>query len=248
MGSIVDVSGMRFGNLTVAEMCEERASNGKVLWKCVCDCGNTTRTDSYSLRLGKTKSCGCVGRARIGKETRKYPKDERVVFKKEWQAWIGMNRRCTDEKSQDYKDYMERGIKVCQEWENDFLDFLHHIGPSPKDGQRWSVGRMDNNLGYQYGNVEWQLDNKQARNHSLQRNNKTGVVGVALCECGGHYGSPYYMAYWNELDGKRKSKCFSTWKYGEKEAFNLACEHRTSQIKRLNELGAEYAESHGKSK
>jgi len=244
MGKFIDLSGKRFGMLLLLSRASNHPSSNRTRWNYKCDCGNTGVIVGDFVSSGKSVSCGCYGKSRLGRETRKYPNNEREIFKKEWQAWIGMNRRCTDETSDDFHDYMERGITVCDKWKEDFIDFLKHIGPSPKDGRRWSVGRLDNNSGYQHDNVEWQLDNKQARNHSLQRNNKTGIVGVALCVCGGHYGSPYYMAYWNELDGKRKSKCFSTWKFGEKEAFKMACEYRQAQIIRLNESGAEYAESH----
>lgn len=248
MGKFKDLTGMRFGMLLLLSRAPNHPKTNRTRWNYKCDCGNTGIVIGDGLATGRVKSCGCYGKSRLGKETRKYPNNEREVFKKEWQAWAGMKRRCTDETSNDYHDYMARGIKVCPKWETDFLDFLHHIGPSPRDGQRWSVGRIDNNLGYQHGNVEWQLDSKQARNHTLQKNNKTGVAGVALSKSGHNYGSPYYMAYWNELDGKRKSKCFSIDKYGKDKAFILACEYRAEQIKRLNEEGADYAPSHGQPK
>ncbi len=248
MSTLKDLTGMKFRMLTITTRADNHPISGRVMWNYTCDCGNTGKTTSDAIVSGKTVSCGCYSNSRLGKETRKYPNNEREVFKKEWQGWIGMKRRCSDESSSDYQDYMARGITVCDEWENDFLSFLSHIKPSPKDGRRWSVGRMDNNLGYQPGNVEWQLDKKQAQNHSLQRNNTTGVAGVALGESGQRYGSAYYVAYWNEMDGKRKSKCFSIWKYGKDEAFKLACEYRQAQINRLNAEGAEYADSHGQPK
>ena len=247
MGAFIDLTGQRFGSLLV--ICKSPESSPKrIKWTCQCDCGNVTNKPcAHSLRSGKTHSCGCVGKARIGKDTRKYPNNEREVFKKEWQAWLGMRRRCEDTTSDDYADYMLRGIQVCDEWKDDFLAFLNHIGPAPKDGQRWSVGRIDNNLGYQPENVEWQLDTTQARNHTLQRNNTSGTAGVTLSRSGHKYGHDYYLAYWNELDGK-KSKCFCTGKYGEDEAKRLAILHRQEQIERLNKEGAGYADTHGQPK
>ena len=34
--------------------------NGKVLWKCKCDCGNYTFVLGINLRYGDTLSCGCL--------------------------------------------------------------------------------------------------------------------------------------------------------------------------------------------
>ncbi len=53
-----DVTGKRFGRLTVIS----RASNGKSgspVWNCLCDCGNMTRQQTSSLKLGAAISCGC---------------------------------------------------------------------------------------------------------------------------------------------------------------------------------------------
>lgn len=54
-----DITGMRFGRLTVIEKTELRSSNSSVIWKCLCDCGNITYSTISSLRTGHTQSCGC---------------------------------------------------------------------------------------------------------------------------------------------------------------------------------------------
>ena len=36
-----------------------------------------------------------------------------------------MINRCENQNSKDYKDYGERGITVCSEWRNDFVEFLY---------------------------------------------------------------------------------------------------------------------------
>lgn len=57
MGKFGDLTGKRFGYLTVLSRCEE--SGGKPKWLCECDCGNNTTASSDSLRRGRVKSCGC---------------------------------------------------------------------------------------------------------------------------------------------------------------------------------------------
>lgn len=59
MGKFIDLTGERFGYLTVIE----RVKNGKgrgVKYLCRCDCGNEKIVASALLRNGHTKSCGCL--------------------------------------------------------------------------------------------------------------------------------------------------------------------------------------------
>ena len=56
------VPGMRFERL-VAIKKVEKLQNDKDKhdkWLCQCDCGNTTVVRSNNLRVGLTKSCGCL--------------------------------------------------------------------------------------------------------------------------------------------------------------------------------------------
>lgn len=56
---LVDLSGQRFGKLTV--ICREGAnSRHQPTWKCQCDCGNVTVKSGFDLKRGKLPSCGCA--------------------------------------------------------------------------------------------------------------------------------------------------------------------------------------------
>lgn len=54
------LSGKRFGRLTVSDKWESR--NGNRYWLCHCDCGNDKWIMARSLVSGNTKSCGCLSR------------------------------------------------------------------------------------------------------------------------------------------------------------------------------------------
>jgi hypothetical protein len=54
-----DLTGKRFGILTVIEQCG-RDRNNKILWRCKCDCGEETIGETSSLNNGYKKSCGCL--------------------------------------------------------------------------------------------------------------------------------------------------------------------------------------------
>jgi hypothetical protein len=55
----------------------------------------------------------------------------------------------------------------------------------------------------------------------------------------------YWVAHWNDINGKQISKCFSIKKLGYDNAKELAIDARKEAIVQLNEQGAEYAENHG---
>lgn len=54
----IDRTGQKFGILTVIERVG-KASNGGIKWRCICECGK--ETISQSSCLPKQKSCGCLG-------------------------------------------------------------------------------------------------------------------------------------------------------------------------------------------
>ena len=62
MGKIIDMTGKKFGRLTVVEFDPNKKINNKAYWICKCDCGNILSVRGQDLRQGKTKSCGCYMR------------------------------------------------------------------------------------------------------------------------------------------------------------------------------------------
>lgn len=58
MPNFIDLTGDKYGRLTVVSRAANR--NKKTYWLCECDCGNKTEVDSGHLRNGHTKSCGCL--------------------------------------------------------------------------------------------------------------------------------------------------------------------------------------------
>ena len=57
MSKILDLTGQRFGYLTVIEFAG--SWDGQRHWRCKCDCGNEKIVTTGNLRSGNTKSCGC---------------------------------------------------------------------------------------------------------------------------------------------------------------------------------------------
>ncbi len=56
----VNIVGHRFGRLVAIK--DIGTKYRRRLWLCLCDCGKTTEVIAGVLRIGKTKSCGCLNR------------------------------------------------------------------------------------------------------------------------------------------------------------------------------------------
>lgn len=57
-----DLTGRRFGLLTVLEITDDRTSDGRRRYLCRCDCGNQHLVTYGDLTSGKVTSCGCKAR------------------------------------------------------------------------------------------------------------------------------------------------------------------------------------------
>lgn len=63
MRRIIDITGQRFGELTVVRL--DRCENRRSYWICHCDCGKNVvmRKDHFAYPYSKVKSCGCYHRS-----------------------------------------------------------------------------------------------------------------------------------------------------------------------------------------
>lgn len=66
-----DLTGQRFGRLTVIKDSGERGKDGSIMYLCKCDCGNTKNVRTSNLTSGKTKSCGCLQRELVSEQKTK---------------------------------------------------------------------------------------------------------------------------------------------------------------------------------
>ena len=84
-----DLSNKRFGRLQVMEPEGENAK-GKVLYRCVCDCGNEKLLLGHSISIGVVKSCGCLKKERTSERNSTH-KMSRTSTHNRWKA---MKARC----------------------------------------------------------------------------------------------------------------------------------------------------------
>lgn len=62
MGRLIDLTGQRFGRLTVVRRVANRPGSRSAWWLCKCDCGKAPEVSGDHLRRGGTRSCGCLQR------------------------------------------------------------------------------------------------------------------------------------------------------------------------------------------
>lgn len=154
------MDGLRFGRLIV--LCEETIrQGGRVMWRCQCDCGQSSVVDGSALRNGNTSSCGCGRREVSANNAFKHG----GVGSPTYSVWESMKKRCFDPRQKSYKDYGGRGIRVCDRWMS-FIHFLADMGERPSG--MW-IDRINNDKGYEPGNCRWATPAEQQRNRS---NNK----------------------------------------------------------------------------
>ena len=91
------------------------------------------------------------------------PRDEvRASLRK---IWGGMKKRCYDKSSKDYKNYGAKGVRICDEWLNDFESFYHWaLAHGYKRGL--TIDRICNSRGYSPGNCRWVTRKAQGFNKS----------------------------------------------------------------------------------
>lgn len=158
----------------------------------------------------------------------------------EYDVWRGMVSRCTNEKDDFYKDYGGRGISVCTEWKEGFINFFNDMGLRPSKVH--SLERLDSDNDYCPENCVWIESKYQSRNKRKRRDNKTGINGVSFRELP----EGRYISMWRDINGKSRSKSFAVRRHGDELAFFMACEYREQMIHLLNIQGAGYSDKHGK--
>lgn len=149
--------GMRFGRWTVAAQ-SSPSKTGEKRWQCSCVCGGSAVIPASRLRRGTSQSCGCLMRERVAERNFRHGGKGTP----EYVAWNAMVQRCTRESHPAWRNYGGRGITVCAEWRHDFAAFLAHIGPKP--APNLSLDRIDNDRGYEPGNVRWATTSQQHKN------------------------------------------------------------------------------------
>ena len=149
------------GIMFASEGSKERRRYG--LYKCG-HCGEEFKAKTTRIKSGVIKSCGCLVGEYHGMKKHRF-----------YDTYRNMKARCYNKSNPAYKHYGERGISVCEEWQ-DIIKFVAWADSTYIEG--YTLDRIDNAGNYEPSNCRWVDATTQAINQRMMKNNTTGYVGV----------------------------------------------------------------------
>lgn len=162
-----DLTGQKFGRLTVLGYAGRSNTGRNNLWVCECECGVIVTVLGNSLKSKSTKSCGCL-RTELQCESNKrfqtHGETTDNQISPEYQAYTSAKQRCNNRANHAFTDYGGRGIEFRF---NSFEEFLVEVGRRPSIEH--SLDRIDNNSHYETGNLRWATRKQQCRNRRQRR-------------------------------------------------------------------------------
>ena len=155
MSKLIDMTGEKFGRLTVLERVydKEREDNQHTtFWKCRCECGNYIIASRNHLKDGHIRSCGCLHDENACIVNKTHGKTHERIHA----IWTNLKQRCTNPNNAKFKRYGARGIKVCDEWANSFENFYewsiqHGFDPN-LPASECTIDRINNDGNYEPSN------------------------------------------------------------------------------------------------
>lgn len=156
-----DLSGTRYGRLTVIKFFPTPNKNASFL--CLCDCGKETIQYGFHLKSGAVLSCGCYGAEQRIKSIKIHGQASNHKRTRTYTSWASMMDRCHwGGHKKMFARYGEKGRIVCERWHS-FENFYADMGDRPENT---SLDRVDNNGNYEPSNCRWADRKTQAMNTS----------------------------------------------------------------------------------
>jgi hypothetical protein len=187
-----NLSGQKFGRLTVLKLDESIVNKKHKRYVCKCDCGNTKSITAEHLKDGHIKSCGCfkLEKCLSNIPNTYWQKKHGMSMHKLFDIYSGMKQRCYNKNNHAYKNYGGRGIKVCDEWVNNSKMFFEWALSSGYSNSL-SIDRIDNDGNYEPSNCRWSSHKFQTRNRRITWNATIDSVTKPIAEWCEIYGLNY---------------------------------------------------------
>ncbi len=156
--------GERYGYLTVVDSLRTQSGVRKRgYFKVRCDCGSEKTILAHNLLQGRTKSCGCKTSELKGWNVR-----HGMCYTRIYKIYVDMRQRCLNPSNRRFYRYGGRGIKICDEWIEDFMAFYQWaISNGYRDDL--SIERVNNNGNYEPANCTWATMEEQLKNRDFSQ-------------------------------------------------------------------------------
>ena len=175
-GSLIkDLTGEKFNKWEVIEFShvDYGKKNRRTYWKAQCECGTIKIIRADSLKT--TISCGCHKQkvdSEKAKELRelnlKYDDKKALSRHPLYHKWNGMKKRCYKPSDAHYNNYGARGITICEEWRESFLNF-YNWGINNGYKQGLEIDRINNDGNYEPSNCRFISRKENCNNRNTTR-------------------------------------------------------------------------------
>lgn len=206
---IEDLTGKKFGRLTVVERDFERDKNSKTKcnahWLCKCDCGNPilSSVTGYQLKTGHTQSCGCYASEQISKRNKKYStkindtvekddciiildddKNQCVIDKEDYNIVKNWYWRKIDKRGNIDKGYWVTNSKIDDKYDKSII-MIHQIIAEIKFGEYDKNKVVPDHLSRDTDdnrkcNIYLKSNPNNSHNRGISKANTSGKTGVSF--------------------------------------------------------------------
>lgn len=110
-----------------------------------------------------------------------------MCYTRIYRIWKAMKTRCTNPNSHDFHNYGGRGITVCKEWSDDFMNF-YNWAVANGYADDLTIDHIDVNGNYEPNNCRW-------ANNELQAKNRRTSIFITFND------STHSIPEWEEITG-----------------------------------------------
>ena len=162
----IDLTGMKFGRLTVIERAENKGK--KPCWLCKCECGNEKVVRGSDLRGDKVVSCGCYNREKTKKRNEENWKDEEYRKKQSEKSSETIRKQWQDDSFRKMQSE-----KMKKQWQDDNYRQMKSERQTGNKNPYWKGGITFISHHLRELNSQWFEDCKQQANYICQLTGKS---------------------------------------------------------------------------